>query len=48
MLCKDFVNGSSANIKFLKTQLSRLVQLGERVLRDIPYLGNFLTDAAKH
>ena len=27
-ICKAFANGSSANIKFLKTQLSKIVQLG--------------------
>ena len=27
-LCKVFANDSSANIKFLKTQLSKMIQLG--------------------
>ena len=28
-ICKDFGNGSSANIKFSKIQLSKMIQLGE-------------------
>ena len=28
-LCKAFANGSSANIKFSKTQLPKMIQLGE-------------------
>ena len=27
-VCKAFANGSSANVKFSKTQLSKIVQLG--------------------
>ena len=27
-ICKAFANGSSANIKFSKTQVSKIVQLG--------------------
>ena len=27
-ICKDFANGSSANIKFSKIQLSKIVKLG--------------------
>ena len=27
-ICKDFENGSSANIKFSKVHLSKIVQLG--------------------
>ena len=42
---KTFANGSSANIKFSKTQLSKIVQLGG-VLRDIPIFGNILSIAA--
>ena len=30
-LCKAFANGSSANIKFSKTKLSKIVQLGESI-----------------
>ena len=45
-ICKAFVNGSSANIKFLKIQLSKIVQLGE-VLLDIPIFGNILSSVAK-
>ena len=28
-LCKAFANGASANIEFWKTQLSKMIQLGE-------------------
>ena len=42
---KAFANGSSANIKFSKTQLSKIVQLGG-VLRDIPIFGNILSSVA--
>ena len=38
-ISKAFANGSSANIKFSKTQLSKIVQLGG-VLHDIPIFGN--------
>ena len=43
---KAFANGSSANIKFLKTHLSKIVQLGG-VFRDIPSFGNILSSVAK-
>ena len=43
---KAFANGSSANIKFSKTQLSKNVRLGG-VLRDIPIFGNILSSVAK-
>ena len=43
---KAFANGSSANIKFSKIQLSKIVQLGE-VLRDKPIFGNILSSVAK-
>ena len=43
---KAFANGSWANIKFSKTQLSKMVQLGG-VLRDIPNFGNILSSVAK-
>ena len=42
---KAFANGLSANIKFSKTQLSKIVQLGG-VLRDIPIFGNILSSVA--
>ena len=42
---KAFANGSPANIKFSKTQLSKIVQLGG-VLRDIPIFGNILSSVA--
>ena len=45
-ICKAFKNGSSANIKFSKTHLSKIVQLGE-VLRGIPISGNILSSVAK-
>ena len=38
---KPFANGSSGNITFSKTQLSKILQLGG-VIRDIPILGNIL------
>ena len=41
-----FANGSSTNIKFSKTQLSKIVQLG-RVLRNIPIFGNILSSVVK-
>ena len=43
---KAFANGSLANIKFSKTQLCKIVQLGG-VLRDIPIFGNILSSVAK-
>ena len=43
---KAFPNGSSANIKFSKTQFSKIVQLGG-VLRDIPIFQNILSRVAK-
>ena len=36
-ICIGFANDSSADVKFSKTQLSKIVQLGE-VLHDIPIL----------
>ena len=44
-ICKAFANGSSANIKFSKTQLSKIVQLGG-VHHDIPIFGNILSCVA--
>ena len=43
---KAFANGSLANIKFSKTRLCKIVQLGG-VLRDIPIFGNILSSVAK-
>ena len=43
---KAFANGSSANLKFSKTQLSKIVLLGG-VLHDIPIFGNVLSGIAK-
>ena len=43
---KAFPNGSSANIKFSKTQFSKIVQLGG-VLRNIPIFQNILSSVAK-
>ena len=43
---KDFVNGSPANVKSPKTQLSKIVQLWG-VLSDIPIFGNILSSVAK-
>ena len=45
-ICKAFANGSSANIKFSKTQLSKIVYSGG-VLWDMPVLGNILSSMAK-
>ena len=41
-ICKAFANGSSANIKFSKTYLCKIVQFGG-VLRDRLILGNILS-----
>ena len=41
-----FANGSSANIKFLQTQFSKIVQL-EWVLLDMTIFGNILLSVAK-
>ena len=43
---KNFVNGSPANVKSPKTQLSKIVQLWG-VLSDIPIFGNILSSVAK-
>ena len=43
---KAFPNASSANIKLLKTQLSKIAQL-RGVLRDIPIFRNILSNVAK-
>ena len=43
---KAFANGSSANIKFLKAQFSKMIQSGG-VIRDIPIFGNMLLSVAK-
>ena len=45
-LRKAFATDSSANIKFSKCQLSKVVQLGG-VVHDIPIFGNVLLSAAK-
>ena len=45
-LCKAFANDSSANIKFSKSQLSKVVQLGG-VVCDISIFGSALSSAAK-
>ena len=46
-ICKAFANGSQANIKLSKTQLSKIVQLGE-VHHDISNFGNILSSVAKN
>ena len=43
---KAFENGSTANIKFQKTQLSKMIQLG-KVIRHIAIFGNILSSVAK-
>ena len=45
-ICKAFANDSSGKKKFSKIQLSKIVQL-RGVLRDIPFLGNILSNVAK-
>ena len=45
-ICKAFSNGLSSNVKFSKTQLSKIVQLGG-VLHSIPIFGNILSSVAK-
>ena len=40
-ICKAFPKGASANIKFLKTPLSRVIQLGE-VMTGISGIDNFI------
>ena len=54
-ICKAFAIGSSANIKFSKTQLSKIVQLGRFLGRligpllrtGLPLIGNVLKSLAK-
>ena len=41
-ICKALVNGSSVNIKFSKTRLSKIEQLGGFVIWNIPNFGNIL------
>ena len=43
---KAFENGSSANIKFQKTQLSKMIQLG-KVIHHIAIFGNILSSLPK-
>ena len=43
---KAFENGWSANIKFSKTQLSKMIQSG-KVIRHLPIFGNILLIVAK-
>ena len=45
-ICKAFTNGSSANIKFSKTQLSKMIQSGG-VICDIPIFGHISLRVAK-
>ena len=45
-ICKAFANGLSANIRFLKTQLSKMIQSGG-VICKIPIFGNILSNVAK-
>ena len=53
-ICKGFANGSSANIKFSKTQLSKIVQLGGflfgppiQPIKEITSLANSITNSFK-
>ena len=45
-ILKAFANGLSANIKFSKTQLSKMIQLGGIVIHDRPIFGNILSSVA--
>ena len=45
-ICKAFANGSSANIKFSKTQLSTMMQSGG-VICSIPIFGSILSNIAR-
>ena len=42
-ICKAFANGSSANIKFSKTQLSRMLQFGGELTESILDPGRAIT-----
>ena len=42
-----FANASSANIKFWKTPLYKMIQIGG-VIRDIRIIGNILSNLAKN
>ena len=46
-LCKAFAYDSSANIKFWKTKVSKMIQLGGLVIRDISIYGDSLANLAK-
>ena len=46
-ICKGFANGSLANIKVSKTQLSKMIQSGKIVIRDLSIFRNILSSAAK-
>ena len=46
-ICKAFANGSLANIKVSKTQLSKMIQSGKIVIRDLSIFRNILLSAAK-
>ena len=41
-----FANDSSANIKFSKTQLSKMIQIGGGI-REIPIIRNILSNLAR-
>ena len=45
-ICKAFAKSSSANIKFSKAQLFKMIQSGG-AFRDIPIFGNILLSIAK-
>ena len=45
-LHKAFASGSSTNVKFSKTQLSKIIQLGGYIF-EISIFGNFLSGLAK-
>ena len=47
MIRKAFANDSSANKKFSPIQLSKMIQSGGLLIRDIPIFGSILSSAAK-
>ena len=46
-LCKTFANGSSVNITFSKTNLSKVIQSGGVAISDISIFGKILSGLAK-
>ena len=42
-----FASNSSVKIRFAKTQLSKIVKLGEKVIHSIPFFGSILSNVAR-